>query len=200
MQPPFTQEYLKTILRYEPETGYFFWLVAKSRNVKVGDRAGQSQGNNYWHVMIDNVHYYSSALALFYVTGEWPERVDHADRDQSNDKYNNLRPCNRGQNRHNAKVNSNSESGAKGVRYRKDAMKWQARIQVNGRPISLGHFKTKEEAIAAYEEGARKYYGEFASTRDGVGEGAPPPPPVWIKTSLPPKKETTLEDIFGKRN
>jgi len=35
-----TQEYLKQILRYEPETGHWFWKGDKAYNVTKGSRAG----------------------------------------------------------------------------------------------------------------------------------------------------------------
>lgn len=164
MRPTFTQQYLHNILHYEPETGHFYWKWAKSKRVKAGERAGAMQGLGYWQIMIDGHHYYASALAWYYVHGEWLDRVDHADRDESNDRIDNLRPCTRAQNRHNAKVNSNNYAGIKGVRFRIDCEKWQARIHVDGKSISLGHFLTKEEATAAYAEAAKKYYGEYAST------------------------------------
>lgn len=41
---------------------------------------------------------------------------------------------------------------------------WQARITVNGREISLGYFKTIEEAATAYTQGAKRFFGEYART------------------------------------
>ena len=195
--PPFTQEYLKNILRYEPETGKWFWLVQKSQNTPIGSEAGALNGQGYHYVWIDYIQYWGAQLAWFYVYGEWHDRLDHADRNHSNGRICNLRPCTRAQNRHNAKTNANNEAGVKGVRYRKDAMKWQARIQVDGRPISLGHFNTMEEAKVAYEAGARRYYGKFSSTQDGVGDGLAAPPPAY--SARLPRKRTSLEDLFGPR-
>jgi len=47
------------------------------------------------------------------------------------------------------KVNT---SGYRGVRFRKDNKKWQARIMVNYKSISIGHFKSDIEAAKAYDK------------------------------------------------
>lgn len=52
------------------------------------------------------------------------------------------------------KVNKRNQCGEAGVRERKDregGLKWQAGVTVDGKTISLGHFLTKEEAVAARE-------------------------------------------------
>ena len=40
--------------------------------------------------------------------------------------------------------------------------KCRARIQVEGIRIELGSYASREEAIAAYQAGAEKHFGEFA--------------------------------------
>lgn len=193
-----SHEKLKELFRCDPEKGLLYWIKGNSRNVAPGAIAGTVNLKGYRYVEIDGIKYCNTGLIWYYVHGEYPRRMDHEDRNPTNDCLTNIRPCTRAQNRHNAKTNANNEAGIKGVRQRRDNLKWQARIQVDGRPVSLGHFNTKEEAASAYEEGARKYYGKFSSTGDGVGEGTPPPPPVWTKINKL-KQPTCLEDIFGPR-
>jgi hypothetical protein len=49
-------------------------------------------------------------------------------------------------------LNKNNTSGHKGVRFRKDIEKWEARIRLDYRIIVLGTFLDKESAIIARQQ------------------------------------------------
>jgi hypothetical protein len=89
-----------------------------------------------------------------------PLVIDHKDRDGLNNQKHNLRKCTRSQNQ----ANRISHRKFKGVwtRRRKVTRPWRANIQVNGKAINLGNYSTEIEAAKAYNEGALKYFGEFA--------------------------------------
>ena len=90
--------------------------------------------------------------------------VDHRDRNGCNNQRYNLRMSTRSQNAANSKLFSNNTSGFKGVEPLPDGS-FRARIMVRGRLLSLGTFLTSEKAAQAYEEGARKHFGEFTRTK-----------------------------------
>jgi hypothetical protein len=96
-----TLEYLKVILRYDPETGEWWWLEKKQGRPfyqPAGSRRG-NKGSEYRQIKINGRYYKSSRLAYFYMTGEWPkDEIDHDDRDPQNDKWKNLKPATRSQN------------------------------------------------------------------------------------------------------
>lgn len=52
-----------------------------------------------------------------------------------------------------------NSSGHPSVFYKKETKTWTAAIGVLGKQVWLGSFKTKEAAIAAAEEGRKKYHG-----------------------------------------
>lgn len=88
--------------------------------------------------------------------------VDHANRNRLDDRICNLRVCTLSDNSKNQSISIRNSSGAIGVNYSNQYKKWRAFVTDKGKFISLGYYKTKEEAIAARLAGERKYYGEFA--------------------------------------
>jgi len=88
--------------------------------------------------------------------------VDHRDHDGLNNQKSNLRNCTHRQNQINKIVISSSPY--RGVTWVLKRKKWKikARIKVYGRGIHLGYFRTEEMAALAYNEAAKKYFGEFA--------------------------------------
>lgn len=88
---------------------------------------------------------------------------DHIDRDKLNNTESNLRLCTKRQNNMNSKPKSTIGSTYKGVSKSYQIKKpWRARIMVNGKEITAGCFSCEVEAAKAYNELARKYFGEFA--------------------------------------
>lgn len=157
-----THERLLSLLRYDPITGIFVWRVRVS-NVRAGTIAGSPKAKGYRGIRIDGVSYYEHRLAVFYMTGEWPEDdVDHRNLIRADNRYTNLRPATSGQNKMNRRAQSNNVLGVKGVSYDKRFGWFQARIKTNGRQRTIGIYGTVEEASAAYQAAANDNFGEFA--------------------------------------
>lgn len=88
--------------------------------------------------------------------------VDHINGNGLDNRRSNLRLATRSENIRNSFKQSNNTSGFKGVTWHKHIKKWQAQGYINYKHKFLGYFKTKEEAALAYNEFAKKCYGEFA--------------------------------------
>jgi len=67
-----TAERLRELLRFDPETEVFTWLVATSNRVRVGDVAGYLRKDGQRKVCIGGRCYFARRLAVFYMTGKWP--------------------------------------------------------------------------------------------------------------------------------
>jgi predicted heme/steroid binding protein len=161
-----TRERLRELMKYDPETGLFYWAKQTSNRVKVGDVVGhQEPVQGYRLIGVDGRVYKASRLAFMWMTGEMPSTVDHANRDRMDDRWCNLRLATRSQNQCNRGVQSNSTSRLKGAHVHGQSGKWYARITVNGVTHSLGLHDTPELAHQAYREAAERLHGEFAAVK-----------------------------------
>lgn len=75
----------------------------------------------------------------------------------------NLRVCTHSENLRNIKVRKDSTSRYKGVCWYKPLKKWAAYIQIDYARVHIGYFDNIIDAARAYDEAAKKYFGEFAS-------------------------------------
>jgi hypothetical protein len=90
--------------------------------------------------------------------------VDHINHDGMDNTSANLRPATHAQNSsHRKKRSCPTQSKYKGVSWKKDNRKWQARIGFQNKAIYLGCFRNEIDAAKAYDRAAMKYHGEFAS-------------------------------------
>lgn len=153
---------LKRILRYDPETGSWIWIVAPFRRPSL---LGQEAGHTSWQdgtrrIMIRRKMYRSARLAWFYMTGAWPvDEIDHINRNASDDRWINLREATRSDNMHNTRLHGCNTSGVRGVNWLVAKGKWRAEID----GMHIGLFDTIEEASTARDSVAIRLHGEFAS-------------------------------------
>ena len=124
----------------------------------------QKDGNKFYAKRMITINGKRTAqLMHMLIVGDNPFKldIDHRDGDGLNNQKNNLRLCTHQQNMMNRKLNKNSSSTYKGVHYSSVRQKWQARIQTDGKRISLGFFNGKEDAARAYDAAAIEHHGEF---------------------------------------
>lgn len=90
-------------------------------------------------------------------------QIDHINGDKLDNRRSNLRNADVQKNAFNRKKpNVKCTSKYKGVLKRKNSKSWEARIKLNGKSIYLGSYSNEIDAAKAYNEGANKYFGEYA--------------------------------------
>jgi hypothetical protein len=159
-----TQERLKELLHYDPETGVFTWLKLNphATKIKAGDIAGCiDKTKGYVRIKVDGGRYTAHRLAFLYMTGSWPaDQVDHIDHIRSNNAWCNLREANPAENGKNRSLNSNNTSGVNGVFFHKTRQRWVVQIWVDAGSVrkqrTLGYFKDFEAAANACREAIKE--------------------------------------------
>lgn len=138
---PITKE-LVSQLRYDPETGEFFWL----RN---GLAAGSVYKNGYVYIKIGGQRYLAHRLAYFICNGELPEQVDHINWKRSDNRQANLRASNASENQQNLHgPRDGNELGILGVS--RHGKRFRAFLRVDGALVHRSSHETPEAAEAAY--------------------------------------------------
>ena len=155
-----TAEELRKIVRYEPETGDFIWLVGYGRR-KAGSIAPKRP---YIQFTFQRKLLYAHRLAWLYVYGQFPDRdLDHINRDPSDNRISNLRLATPRQNSANRPVHKDSKSGLKGV-CALPSGKYMASIKDGERVKYLGTFDDPNVAYEVFRREEVRIHGEYAWT------------------------------------
>jgi hypothetical protein len=142
-----TQERLKEIVEYDPDSGVFSAKKEK-RTHKKKDSVGFMSGG-YLAAKIDGKTYFLHRLAFLYMTGSFPsDCVDHENRLRTDNRWSNLRPVSRAENRKNHPINIRNTSGHQGISFRKDRGVWIVRVGA----VYVGYFKNIDDAISARDK------------------------------------------------
>ena len=159
-----TQQQLKEVLHYCPETGVFTWLFSRGGAARKGAEAGYAHrntrtGKSYRELSVFGHKYLAHRLSFLYMIGDFPEdQVDHEDGNGLNNVWSNLQAVTCSENQKNGRKPVNNTSGTVGVYWCRRSRKWQARIALDRHAKSLGYFHSKEDAIAA-RKAAEVFYG-----------------------------------------
>jgi len=156
-----TQERLKELLHYDPDTGIFTWRVGRG-GMRVGDKAGgittTATGKSYIVIGIDGKDYKAHRLSWLFIHGKFPSgQIDHENGNGLDNRLVNLRDVTPSENQKNARLRSNNTSGTCGVYWYKPYRKWKALIQVNSKSKHLGYFEDIQDAIATRKEAENEH-------------------------------------------
>lgn len=166
MAKAISHEELLTVLNYDQNTGEFAWRDTLPNFSKYKAEVGHIDTRGRRYINIKRKSYAAHQLAVFYVTGQWPQRyVAPLNGNYLDLRYENLREISSQETARTRKARANASSGSTGVSWDSSRSRWVAYITINYKRRHLGYFKNKEDAAAAYES---------ANAARDVGSGVTP--------------------------
>ena len=157
-----SQERLKELLSYNPETGEFIRRHTAG-NSKSGSLAGTTRSDGYLAIKIDRKSYFSHRLAWLYCFGEFPlTEIDHINNKKTDNRLSNLRVADRYiKNQNILAAQKNSSTGVRCVYFLKKEKKYRVHFMVNGKRHHVGYYKDKDKAELACLEAKRELVEAF---------------------------------------
>ena len=150
------EKLLREYLRYEPETGLFYWT--KRTSGRGPDLTGRATGTpntaGYILLKFKGERLYAHRIAWLFTYGYLPEYLDHKNGNPSDNRLCNLRECNQQQNL------LNSDQLKRGVE--KHGRWYRARVGARDKRVTIGSYATREEAQEAYNVYVTQMHGDFA--------------------------------------
>lgn len=151
-------------LEYDKNTGLLRWkenryggFHGSVLTCKKGEIAGHIRQDKRVVIRLGKKLYLGHRLAWFISYGKWPDgEIDHMNGNPNDNRIDNLREATRTLNQENIRkaVKNKKSSEYLGVfldkRKKEGNKRWKSIIQVSGKCISLGYFRTPEEAYASY--------------------------------------------------
>jgi hypothetical protein len=170
-----TQEQIKKLLDYNPDTGVFTWkhrdrsdfdlnsyFNTDSWNNKFAFKVAGGFSHGYITIAIQGTRYRAHRLAFLFYYGFIPRCIDHINGNRSDNRIANLREATYNQNGYNMRTRKSNKSGVKGVSWHVAGNKWEACLQFNGKKVYLGLFSDINEAENAVKLNRKELHAEFA--------------------------------------
>jgi len=123
---------------------------------------GSDNGRGYRHVSVKNKNFYVHRVIFFLCHGRWPkDQVDHINRDNNDNRIENLRECTRAEN-HRNRADTKGRSLPRNVSIDKSTGRYKVQLTKNYKKMLFGCYPNVELAELVAKEAREKYYGEFA--------------------------------------
>lgn len=154
-------EELKKYYEYLPHTGELILIKARCNadkskiNKPIGSLGGPERRKT-WMVKYKGKSYYVSRVAWLFMTGNDPGDllVEHKNRNPKDNRWENLRLATGAENNYNKIFVGYSQRNDNGL--------YRVRVTFDGSRITVGNFRTEEEAKKAAADAQKLFYREFA--------------------------------------
>jgi len=146
-----TQELVKELFFYSPETGFLTRKKTLTYNAKAGDVLKTVNNMGYVTLNVAGKRYLAHRLIWLYVHGTWPKHeIDHINGLRHDNRLDNLRDVSHQANLNNQRLNKRNKYNCRGVTFQKNAQKFCVNFRHFGVRHYLGLFDTLEAAKSAY--------------------------------------------------
>lgn len=149
-------EFLREILRCDPETGALIWRETPARpkewNTKYAGKPAftANHSSGYKWGTISNEQFLAHRVVWAIIYGEWPvEFIDHINGNRADNRPSNLRSVSQAENSKNAAKYKSNKSGFCGVYWSTHWQRWKASIVVDYRNIHVATSKCIAAAVIA---------------------------------------------------
>lgn len=144
-----TPELIKTVLSYDPNTGWLTWISKHhSKRILLGARAGSDvPSTGYRSINLFGRSYAEHILIWFMQTGEWPTgQIDHENHQRNDNRWANLKEVTFIENMRNRTAKRDSITGHQGIWFNKRRNRYVAEIAMNGKKVYQQSFTSATEA------------------------------------------------------
>ncbi len=169
---------ISKLLKYEPETGKFYWLPrpvemfsggafrggaeakAKTWNIRYAGKEAFTSLHNRGYIQAGLLGrgYLAHRVAWLLATGSWPtDQIDHINGNRADNRIINLREVSNLENAKNMTLSKRNKSGVCGVFWLNHINKWWASIRVDGVRKNLGYFADFHDACEARKQAEQKH-------------------------------------------
>lgn len=192
-------EYLHQCFEYEAVSGALRWRhrpVEHFKNVRasiawnakhVGEPVGSLLSSGYLHTSLGRRKFYLSRIIYKMHCGTDPQIVDHIDRNQANNRIENLRSVNSQQSRQNA-IKPSRRGGLAGISPMPNGS-YRAHIKDGPKMRHIGVFASAEAAHSAYRAASIAAFGEFSPFHSTLSQNTVATDrPSAVETSAGPRR------------
>ena len=139
-----TKATIRELITYDPISGKAYWnrrdakWFAREKDYKgwnarfPGREIASTKDTGYIQCWCVGNHYPLHHLIWLYMTGEWPNCIDHINGVRTDNRWGNLRNVTIQENGKNTKLRSDNKSGYHGVSWYKSRNKWMVRVNIDG--------------------------------------------------------------------
>lgn len=155
---------IKCINKYIEYDTYFKCIVSNGKSFLIDKDDYEVVNKINWTVSKNNVVASKNYLLHRYLLNIKDKSlvIDHINHNPKDNRKSNLRICTAHQNAMNCSIPINNTSGYKGVSWSKQHSKWISYIKYKYKKIHIGLFNNKIDAAIAYNDMAKKLFGQFA--------------------------------------